>query len=114
MFKETARRARLEPRTSRSGVRVVNRSATHASAGIAINRIMYKKFPAQKEHLGKCKWRVVVVVVRGGRRSSSKFTSDQGMGRAKLAFVDKGRYVIQLYVSLIFEQDGYCTVLNNI
>ena len=55
-----------------------------------------------------------MVVVRGGRRSSSKFTSDQGMGRAKLVFVDKGRYVIQLYVSLIFKQDGYCTVLNNI
>ena len=51
---------------------------------------MYKKFLAQKEHLGKCKWRVVVVVVRGGRRGSSKFTSDQGAGRAKLVFLDKG------------------------
>ena len=51
---------------------------------------MYKKFSAQKEHLGKCKWSVVAVVVRGGRRGSSKFTSDQGAGRAKLAFLDKG------------------------
>ena len=51
---------------------------------------MYKKFSAQKEHLGKCKRRVVVVVVRGGRRGSSKFTSDQEAGRAKVAFVDKG------------------------
>ena len=32
MPKETTRRARLEPRTSRSGVRGVNRSATHNSA----------------------------------------------------------------------------------
>ena len=88
MSKETARRAGLEPRTSRSGVRVVNRSATNASTGIAIIRIMYKKFLAQKEHLGKCKWRVVVVVVRGGRRGSSKFTSDQGASRAKLAFLN--------------------------
>ena len=31
-----------------------------------------------------------MVVVRGGRRGSSKFTSDQGAGRAKLAFVGKG------------------------
>ena len=90
MSKERARRAGLEPQTSRSGFRIVNRSATHASTGIAINRITYKKFSAQKEHLGKCKWRVVVVLVRGGRRGLSKFTSDQGAGRAKLAFVDKG------------------------
>ena len=86
MSKETARRTRLELRASRSGFRIVNRSATHASTGIAVNRIMYKKFSAQKEHLGKSKWRVV----RGGRRDSSKFTNDQGAGRAKLAFVDKG------------------------
>ena len=32
MSKETTRRARLEPRTSRSGVRGVNHSATHASS----------------------------------------------------------------------------------
>ena len=31
LFKETTRRSRLEPRTSRSGVRGVNHSATHAS-----------------------------------------------------------------------------------
>ena len=90
MSKETARRTRLEPRASRSGFRIVNRSATHASIGIAVNKIMYKKFSTQKEHLGKSKWRVVVVLVRGGRRDSSKFTNDQGAGRAKLAFVDKG------------------------
>ena len=32
LSKETTRRARLEPWTSRSGVRGVNRSATHASS----------------------------------------------------------------------------------
>ena len=31
LFKETTRRSRLEPRTSKSGVRGVNHSATHAS-----------------------------------------------------------------------------------
>ena len=37
MSKETARQARLEPRTSRSRVRGVNHSATHASTKTSRN-----------------------------------------------------------------------------
>ena len=75
---------------------------------------MYKKFLAEKKHLGKCKWMVVVVVVRGGRRGSSKFTNDHGAGRAKLVFVDMGAPRNITVRKSHFRQDGYYTALNSI
>ena len=91
MSKETARRgASLEPRTSRSPVRVVNRSATRASTGIAINKIMYKKFSAQKEHLGKCKRRVAVEVVRGGGGARRKLRVIRRRAELRLPLLTRG------------------------
>ena len=68
---------------------------------------MYKKFSAQKEHLGKCKWRVVVVVVRGGGGARQNLRVIRGRAELSLPLLTRGRYVIPLYVSLIFKQDGY-------
>ena len=57
LSKETTRRARLEPRISRFGVRGVNRSATHASA-------MKKGGFCEWQGPALCLWKVSQIILK--------------------------------------------------
>ena len=51
---------------------------------------------------------------RGGGGARQNLRVIRRRAELSLPLLARGRHVILLYVSLIFKQDGYCTVLNSI